>query len=317
MTSPLTLRDLNRATLARQMLLGRERVKPIRAIERLVGLQGQWPRPPYVGLWSRVDGFARDALLDLLRRREVVRATMMRGTLHIVTAKDFLALRQCLQPMLTRAMLGVLRGRMAGIDVDAVAAAARKHLGARAQTFEQVRDALANAYPKSDARAMGYIARCSLPLVQTPSDGDAWGFPASPLFALSEAWLDAKPSSSGALDDLVLRYLAAFGPATASDVQTWSGVQNAKEVLERLRPDLVVLRDERKRELFDVPKGPRPGADAAAPAVFLPEFDNLVLAHTDRRRFVADVHRKRVYLPGLRIAPTFLVDGFVAGTCGA
>jgi hypothetical protein len=185
-----------------------------------------------------------------------------------------------------------------------------------AKTFEQVRDALAAAYPKADTRAMGHIARCSLPLVQTPTDDDAWGFPASPHFALAEAWLDAKPSPSEAIDELVLRYLAAFGPATASDVQTWSGVQGAKEALERLRPDLALLRDERKRELFDVPKGPRPGADAPAPAVFLPEFDNLVLAHTDRRRFVADTHRKRVYLPGLRVAPTFLVDGFVAGTWG-
>ncbi len=316
MASPLTLRDLNRATLARQLLLGRERIKPLRAIERLVGLQAQWPKPPHVGLWSRVEDFARGDLLTLLRRREAVRATMMRGTIHIVSARDYLALRQPLQPMLTRAMQGVLRGRMAGIDVDDVVAIARKHLGSGAQTFEQVRDVLAAEHPKADHRAMGFIARVSLPLVQTPSDDHAWGFPTSPLFALAEAWLGKALPASVAVDDLVLRYLAAFGPATASDVQTWSGLQGVKEVLERLRSKLDVLQDERKRELFDVPKAPRPGADVAAPARFLPEFDNLVLAHTDRRRFVADAHRKRVYLPGLRVAPTFLVDGFVAGTWG-
>jgi Winged helix DNA-binding domain len=312
----LTLRDLNRATLARQMLLGRERVKPLRAIERLAGLQAQWPRPPHVGLWSRVLGFKREDLLDLLRRREAVRASMMRGTLHIVSARDYLAQRQPLQPMLTRGMFAVLRERAKGIDVDEVMATTRECLAEGPRTFEQVRDALASVRPKADHRAMGHIARLSVPLVQVPTPVDAWGFPGASQFALAEGWLGAKLAPSEAPDDLVLRYLAAFGPATPGDMQTWSAVQGVKEVLERLRPRLTVLRDERKRELFDLPKAPRPGADANAPVVFLPEFDNLVLAHTDRRRFVADRYRKSVYLPGLRVAPTFLVDGFVAGTWG-
>jgi len=315
--APLTLRDLNRATLARQLLLGRERIKPLRAIERLVGLQAQWPKPPHVGLWSRVLGFEREDLLGLLRSREAVRATMMRGTLHVVSARDFVALRPPLQPMLTRGTLAVLRERARGIDVEEVASIARRCLADGPRTFEQVRDALASVHPKGDLRAMAHIARMSVPLVQAPTAADAWGFPGAPEFALAEEWLGVKLGPAGALDDLVLRYLAAFGPASAGDVQTWSGVQGVKEVVERLRPQLVILRDERKRELFDLPKAPRPGADALAPAVFLPEFDNLVLAHTDRRRFVADGHRKRVYLPGLRIAATFLVDGFVAGTWSA
>jgi Winged helix DNA-binding domain len=314
--APLTLRDLNRATLARQMLLGRQRVKPLRAIERLAGLQAQWPKPPHVGLWSRILGFERDALLALLRKRQAVRATMMRGTLHVVSAKDYVALRRPLQPMLTRGMVAVLRDRAKGIDVDEVVAIAREHLGSGSRSFEQVRDALASRHPKADLRAMGFIARMSIPLVQVPTDDDTWGFPSSPQFALAEGWLGEAPRPSGTLDDLVLRYVAAFGPATAADVQTWSGAQGVKEVFERLRSKLVVLRDERKRELLDLPEAPRPGADAVAPVAFLPEFDNLVLAHADRRRFVADAHRKRVYLPGLRVAPTFLVDGFVAGTWG-
>ena len=216
----VTIRDLNRATLARQMLLARERIEPLRAIERLVGLQAQWPKPPHVGLWSRVEGFARKDLLDLLRKRAAVRAPMMRGTIHVVSARDFLALRPPLQPMLDRSMAQVLRGRMAGIDVPEVVAIARDHLGSGPQTFEQVRDVLASRYPKADARAMGFIARVGLPLVQTPSGEHTWGFPTSPLFALAEDWLGEKLRPSEAIDDLVRRYLAAFGPATASDVQT-------------------------------------------------------------------------------------------------
>jgi hypothetical protein len=314
--APLTLRDLNRATLARQMLLGRERVKPLRAIERLVGLQAQWPKPPHVGLWSRALGFEREDLLGLLNRREAVRATMMRGTIHVVSAKDYVALRPALQPMLARNLLAVLRERAKGIDVDEVAAITRTCLAEGPRTFEQIRDALAKVHPAADHRAMGYIARLSVPLVQVPAAGEGWGFPAAPQFGLAEDWLGEKLSGPDGPEDLVLRYLAAFGPATAGDVQTWSGLQGVKETLEGLRPKLVVLRDERKREAFDLPKAPRPGPDAVAPPVFLPEFDNIVLAHSDRRRFVADRHRKRVYLPGLRIAATFLVDGFVAGTWG-
>lgn len=314
--APLTLRDLNRATLARQMLLGRQRVKPVQAVERLVGLQAQWPRPPYIGLWSRVESFEREDLLRLFERRQVVRATMMRGTLHLLSAKDYVALRPALQPMLTRALLSVLRERAKGLDVEEIAALARKFLAGQPRTFDEIRDALAKAHPAADPRAMGFIARLSLPLVQVPAPGEAWGFPSVPQFALAEDQLGDKLPHAEGLENLVLRYLAAFGPATASDVQTWSGIQGVKETLERLRPRLAVLHDERKREVLDLPEAPRPGPDAVAPPAFLPEFDNLVLGHTDRRRFVADRHRKRVYLPGLRVAPTFLVDGFVAGTWG-
>jgi hypothetical protein len=322
-TKPLALRDLNRATLARQMLLAREACKPLRALERLGGLQAQWPKPPHIGLWSRVEDYDRRHLLAALRKREAVRATMMRGTLHVVTAKDYVALRPVMQPMLDRAVVSVLRDRMKGIVIDEVVAEARELLHGQPATFEQIRDALAKRHPKADARAMGYVVRCSIPLVQVPhEDGDdagneKWGYPTAPAFAMGEDWLGEELSASSTTEALVLRYLAAFGPGTASDVQTWSGVQGAREAIEALRPKLVVLRDERKRELFDLPKAPRPGPDAVAPARFLPEFDNLVLAHTDRTRFVADAHRKSVYLPGLRIAPTFLVDGFVAGTWGA
>jgi hypothetical protein len=313
--TPLPLRGLNRATLARQMLLARERIRPLAAIERLAGLQAQLPRPPHVGLWSRLDGFRREDLLALLRRRKAVRATMMRGTLHVVSARDYLALRATLQPMLTRAMLTILRHRSKGLDVDAVVAEARASLAVRPRTFTELRDVLSKLHPKVDPRAMGFAVRSNLPLVQVPTE-DAWGFPTDSQFASVETWLGEPVQARDARELLVLRYLAAFGPAAATDVQTWSGLQGVKETLEGLRPKLRVLQGERKRELFDLPDGPRPPEDTPAPARFLPEFDNLVLAHTDRSRFVADRFRKRVFLPGLRVAPTFLVDGFVAGSWG-
>jgi hypothetical protein len=310
--TPLTLRALNRATLARQMLLQREKVKPLRAVERLVGLQSQWPKPPHVGLWSRVEGYGREDLLGLLRKREVVRAPMMRGTLHVVASKDFVKLRASFQPMLTRSLLSVLRERAKGIDIDEVRALATQTLAGGPRTFEEVRDAVARAYPKGDIRAIAFIARMTLPLVQVPTD-DPWGFPTNPAFALAEDWLGEKLDVSGdAHTALVLRYLAAYGPGTVADVQTWSGLQGLKEVFEALRPKLVVLRDEGKREVFDLPKAPRPGEETAAPPRFLPEFDALVMAHKDRTRFVADAHRRHVYLSALRVAPTVLIDGFAA-----
>jgi hypothetical protein len=307
---------LNRATLARQMLLAREAIDPLAAIERLAGLQAQLARPPHLGLWSRIADFEPGALLELLRARRAVRATMMRGTLHIVSARDYVALRSVLQPMLTAGVTAVLRGRAKGIDFPAVVTQARQLFAGGPRTFEEIRDALAAAHPEADHRAMGFIARLMIPLVQVPTLDDAWGFPGTPRFALADAWLGEKIATADSPAQLVLRYLAAFGPAAAADVQTWSGIKSLKEAFEQLRPKLLVLADERGRELFDLPKAPRPPGDTVAPVRFLPEFDNLVMAHADRRRFLADAYRRKVYLPGLRLAPTVLVDGFVAAVWG-
>lgn len=294
------------------MLLAREAVNPLVAIERLAGLQAQLAKPPHLGLWSRITEFEPRALLELLRARRAVRATMMRGTLHIVSARDYVAFRSTLQPMLSSGIAAILRGRGEGLDAAAVVATARQALARGPRTFEEVREALASASPEGDHRAMGYLARLTIPLVQVPTDSDPWGFPPNPQFALAEAWLGEKIAATDSPAQLVLRYLAAFGPASAADVQTWSGMKRLKEAFEHLRPKLLVLQDERKRELFDLPKAPRPPGEARAPVRFLPEFDNLVMAHADRRRFLADAHRRKVYLPGLRVAATVLVDGFVA-----
>jgi hypothetical protein len=295
------------------MLLAREKVPALRAIERLAALQAQMPRTPFLALWSRVKGFRREELARLLGEHAVVRATTMRGTLHLLTAGDYASLRAPLQPSLTKGMLAVLRDRAEGLDVDSVTAAARGFFGEEPRTFTEVRDFLVKRFPKGHERAMGFAVRMHLPLVQVPT-GDPWSFPATADFALAEPWLGAPLPADGTSQALVLRYLAALGPATPADVQSWTGLPDAREVVEGLRPKLRVLQGGRGRELFDLPDAPRPPEDTPAPARLLPEFDNVLLGHADRRRFVADEHRPRIYLPGLRVAATFLVDGRVAGT---
>ncbi len=152
-----------------------------------------------------------------------------------------------------------------------------------------------------------------LPLVMVPTD-DRWAFPAAAGFTPADTWLDRPLWTDEAREDLVLRYLAAYGPAGAADAQAWSGLKGLKAVLDGLRPRLVTFRDERGRELFDLPDAPRPDAGTPAPARFLPEFDNLVLAHADRSRLLADEHRTLVVTKNLRVRATFLWDGSVAGT---
>ena len=312
-TAVLSLRALNRATLARQLLLQREKLSAFAAVERLLGLQAQLARPPFIGLWSRLRDFEREALLEPLRTRRIVRATMMRGTLHLVTASDYLAFRSCLQPMLTAALRGVLRERAKALEVEQLTASARRFFDQEPRTFEELRERLRSEHPRGDERAMGYAVRMHLPLVQVPTDA-AWGFPGTADFAVAESWLGQPLADEPSPEALVRRYLAAFGPASVADAQTWSGLGALAEVFERLRPGLRTFSDERGKELFDLPKAPRPSEDTRAPARFLPEFDNLVLAHADRSRLISDADRPKIFYPNLAIPPTFLVDGIVSGT---
>jgi hypothetical protein len=309
----MTSRALGRATLARQMLLARERVPALRATERLAALQAQTPRTPFVALWSRVEGFRREDLARLLAKRAVVRATTMRGTLHLLAAKDYASMRAALQPSLTKGMLAILRDRAKGLDVAKVTAEARRLFADEPRTFTEVRDLLVKRFPEGHERAMGFAVRLHLPLVQVPTD-DPWSFPATADFALAESWLGAPMPEGNGPQAIVLRYLAALGPSTSADVQSWTGLPDARALVEELRPKLRSLKGERGRELFDLPGAPRPPEDTPAPVRLLPEFDNVLLGHADRKRFVADEHRPRIYLPGLRVAATFLVDGRVAGT---
>lgn len=311
--APVTTRELNRATLARQMLLAREALPVAGAVARLVAMQAQLARPPFVGLWTRVAPFRREALCEALTRRDVVRATSLRGTIHLMSAADFADLRGALQPGLAKGMTSILRGRAAAFDQERVLRLARDFFGQAPATFDRFRIHLKQKFPKGDERAMAYAVRMLLPLVQVPSDA-MWGFAAAADFSLADAWLGRPVSTAEApAMTLVRRYLASYGPATIADAQTWSGVPSLKDAFEALRPALVTFRDDRHRELFDVPEAPRPGADTPAPVRFLPEFDTVVLAHADRRRLIADAHRPFLTSKNLQVAAVFLVDGMAAG----
>jgi DNA glycosylase AlkZ-like len=312
----LTLRRMNRATLARQMLLERHRLSTEKAIERLVAMQAQFPRPPFVGLWSRLEGFERAELAKLLEKRKVVRATFLRGTLHYVTARDFLGLRPLLQPGLDAGLKAILRDRWDQVDMNTLTASTRKILAKTPRTFEEIRAAFASGGAKADVRAMAYSVRLTVPLVQVPVGREApWSFPANCSFALADKWLGRplpRPKDDRP-DALVLRYLAGYGPSSVADVQAWSGLPKLGDSLERLRHRLRVFRGEKGRELFDLPDAPRPDEDVPVPVRFVPDYDNLIATRADER-FVAKRDRPRVFLSALRIAATVLVDGFVVAT---
>jgi len=310
---PISARALGRATLARQMLLARERVAPAKAIERLAGLQAQQARPPFVGLWTRLEGFQREHLARAIADRSVVRATAMRGTLHLLSARDYLRLRAPLQPGLTAGLRALLRQRMDGLDIPAAMREGRAFFGEAPRPFDDFRERLEARFPRGDVRALAYAVRLHLPLVQVPDDSE-WGFPAAASFALADRWLGRPIAASEDPSELALRYLAAFGPASAADAQSWSGVPALAEVFDRLRGKLRAYRDEKRRELFDLPEAPRPDENALAPVRFVPEFDNLVLAWTDRSRIMTDAQRKVVVTRNLQVLATVLVDGVVAAT---
>jgi hypothetical protein len=296
------------------MLLSREAVSVPDTIAGIVGLQAQLARPPFVGLWTRIQGFRRSDLLVALQERQVVRVTAMRGTLHLMTAADYVGLRGALQPGLTKGAQAILRDRQQSFDPAALEMEARAFFGGKPATFDALRNHLKAKDPAADERAMAYTMRMHLPLVQVPTDSP-WGFPAASDFALAEDWIGKEVSvESAPAHELVRRYLAAFGPATPGDAQAWSGLSGLRPVFEELRSTLVTFRDERKRELFDLPEAPRPSEDEPTPVRFLPEFDNLVLSHDDRTRIIADEHRPRVTLKNLQVRATFLIGGFVAGT---
>jgi hypothetical protein len=313
MTPPvLTNAELNRATLARQLLLERSAVAVPAAIEQLAGMQAQEPKHPFIGLWTRLEGFEEDALRRALHDRKVVRATLMRSTLHLFSAADYATLRMAMQPPMSVAKR-VLGPRSKGLDLDKVLPAADRLLKGTALAFDEIRARLQEQFPDVNDRALGYAVRTLLPLVMVPSEDARWGFDRVACFAPAGEWLSESLSDDGT-QALARRYLGAFGPASAKDLQVWSGVGGTKEVLDGMRDELVVFADERGRELFDLADAPRPGAHAPAPPRFLPEFDNLVLAHDDRSRVIAAEHRPLVTTKNLRVKATFLLDGVVAGT---
>ena len=296
------------------MLLKREAAPPYEAVRRLAGLQAQVPNPPYIGLWTRLYDFARDELTGLIEERRVVRSSMMRATLHLTTAEDYLLLRPAIQDALDRSLRSIAGKRLEGLDLEQLVSAARTMAEDAPRTAKEFQERLVEMVPDRDPSALAYLVRMRLPLVQTPPAG-TWGRGGGPRFALPEPWLGGPLAGlEKSLRALVLRYLAAFGPATAKDFQAWSGLTAMKDLLEEMKPELRLFRDEDGRELFDLPGAPLPSPDAPAPPRFVPEYDNLVLGHADRRRVIADGDRKKVFLSAARVRATFLLDGFVCGT---
>ncbi len=303
----LDKRTLNRTLLERQGLLRRMDRTPAEVITRLVGLQAQEPQNPFVAVWNRVDPFDPADLDRLLLDRLAVRTGLMRTTLHLVTAEDAIALRPLFAPILARTLVSqrAFRIGLEGLDLDEVAAFGAGLLGAEPMSATQLRPHLAERWPDRDPAVLMMAVRYLVPLVQVPPRG-LWRQSRQPILTTLEAWLDRAPAAQGDVDGLVLRYLAAFGPASTADIRTWSWLANLASVIDRLRPGLRTYRDESGRELLDLPDAPIVGGHVPAPPRFLPEYDNIFLSHADRSRIAdmpLDLER---YSRG-----TLLVDGFV------
>jgi len=309
----LTRRALNRASLARQMLLERSAVSVPEAIERLVGLQAQTPHTAYVGLWTRLAGFRPEHLADRIADRSVVRLALMRGTIHMVIARDAWLLRPLVQPVLDRVQASQFGRRLEGIDQADLVALGRTYVEQEPRTFKAIGDHLLERWPGRDRMALEQTVRTGVPLIQVPPRG-LWGRSGPIAHTSIEAWLGERPARTLSIDDLVLRYLGAFGPASVMDAQAWCGLTKLGAVFDRLRPQLERFRDERGREVFDLPEAPRPDPDTPAPPRFLYDYENLLLSYADRSRVIVAEEVAGIEVRTNESISTFLVDGRVSGT---
>ncbi|HET6856756.1 MAG TPA: winged helix DNA-binding domain-containing protein [Streptomyces sp.] len=316
-TTVLDARALNRATLARQLLLDRADVPVLDAVAHLGGLQAQEPQEPFVGLWSRLRAFDPSALSDLLTGRGVVRTHLMRRTVHLVTAEDVLAWRARHDAMLRQRVLGTYRRELDGTDLEELAAAGRAVLAdGEPRSMSELARAVAGRWPAPGPRALGEMLIAALiPVAQLPPRG-LWRTRAGVRYVPLASWLgrEIDPPAPEGTDPvgeaLVRRYLAAFGPAASADLRAWCGLAGLPAAIAAIRGELITFRDERGRELLDLPDAPRPHPDTPAPVRFLPAFDNTILGFQDRSRIIDDAHRG-LSVAGARVV---LVDGRVAAT---
>jgi hypothetical protein len=317
MSPRLGPRALNRATLARQLLLERSDLPVADAVAHLAGMQAQAPQEPFVGLWSRLRAFDPAVLSGLLLDRRVVRTHLMRRTVHLVTAEDALAWRARHDAMLRQRVLGVYRRVLGGVDLDELAAAGRAVMAdGEPRTMAEIGGALAVRWPSAGARPLGEAVVAALvPMAQLPPRG-LWRRSAGVRNALLSSWLrrDVDPPAPDGSDPvgraLVRRYLAAYGPAATADLRAWCGLAGLPGAVAAIREELVSFRDERGRELLDLPGAPRPDPDTPAPVRFLPAFDNAILGYDDRDRVIDRAHR-HLSVAGERVV---LVDGRVGAT---
>jgi hypothetical protein len=301
---PLTLRELNRATLVRQLLLQRKRLSPTAVIERLVGMQAQWPRAPYVGIWTRTTSFRREALERELVRGAVVKATVIRQTLHLLTRRDY-------------ALLQAARSETNFPEQSALARRLAPEVRALAEK-DPVTLADAMAYLEREHGLRGVNARRAWRGARARAnvlhhhESALWHARPERRFVAIEEPEAHDPTEARA--EILRRYLAAFGPASRRDIVAWSMMHMPEigRALDRLEP-LVRFRDKHGRELLDVPRAPLPDPTTPAPVRLLPKWDNVLLAWADRTRVLPEQYRKAVISMSGDVAQTFLVDGFVAG----
>jgi len=315
----LTLRELNRAALARQMLLKRESVPVVTAVERLAALQAQWAPSPYIALWSRLKDFDRASLWNAIeKKRTVIRARLMRGTLHLVSARDFYAYAVATQDLQRGAWNRVQVGQ--GVDPEAVA----KLAVAFAREPRPKEHVVAHLTEQLGSFGGPYkwliwrFVSAHADLVSAPPGGHwAYGGTDAPYVA-ARHWIarGSRPSEEVAIRRLITRYLGAFGPASLADIAQFAGQvpPRIRPVLEQLAPSLRRFVDEQGRALFDLPRAPRPDADTKAPVRFLPRYDELLIGYKHRDRVIAAKHRAAVYTKNAIIEAVFLIDGMAAGT---
>ncbi|MBB1245434.1 AlkZ family DNA glycosylase [Streptomyces durbertensis] len=319
-TKVLSTREINRATLERQALLARTDRSPVEVVEHLVGMHAQVPGNVYTALWSRVVDFDPDAFSRLIEERRVVRVSLQRSTLHLVTAEDCLPLRGLLPEVHLRTLKGAFGRPLAALseaETAEVVARGRELVEEAPRSSHELGGLLAERWPEVGRQALAMLVRQYLPLVQVPPRG-LWQRGGQARHTTVQHWLgvdhaeETTAEEGTAVERLVLRYLAAFGPASVKDAQMWSGLTGLREVFDALRDRLVCFRDEAGAELYDLPDAPRPDADTPAPARLLPEYDNLFYGHADRSRVVTREDQRRTWR-GNTSYSVFLADGRIEG----
>jgi hypothetical protein len=308
----LSTRALNRALLARQMLLTRVNLPVLDAIERLVGIQAQDPNAPYFGLWSRLEEFRPDDLSKLIQNKKVMRLALMRSTIHLVSSKDGMSLRPLIQSVQDTVLKNSFGKHLNGLDTQAVAEAGRALVETKPLTFSELGKLLGKQWPNVESAALAAVVRTLVPLVQMPPRG-IWGKSGQAIHTSVEAWIGRLPFSKLTTEDIILRYLSAFGPATIQDIQVWSGLTRLKEKVEQLLPQLIIFHNDQGNELLDIPSAPRPDPNVPSPPRFLGGFDNILLSYADRKRIIDESYRNIVFTKNGIIRPTILIDGFVSG----
>lgn len=308
----LDKRSLNRALLERQLLLKRVKMSAYNAIEHLSGIQSQAPSSAYFGLWTRLLDFRKEELIDLINERRVVRIAMMRSTLHLVTDRYCLEYRPLLQPVLERSLQGNFGRFLKEIDTNELIAVGRAILEERPRTLNELGKLLNEYWTSCDPTALANAIRNLLPLVQVPPRG-IWGKSGQAVHTTAELWLGKSLAKNTSLDEMIIKYLGAFGPASVKDIQVWSGLTRIQEVIEKLRPRLCSFFDERGNELFDLQDSPRPDRNTHATPRFLAEFDNILLSYSDRTRIIKKEYEELLFSKNGIIGAAVLVDGFVQG----